>query len=193
MSSTTSSTIASTGASFAAQYLADALADFRKSKTLGEGAMNQLTDADLFRALDAEANSIAVIIKHLAGNFRSRWTNFLTTDGEKPDRDRDSEFVIDDHTTRADVMRWWEDGWEVVFDSLESLHPEDFARQVTIRGEVHTVVKAINRAMTHCAYHVGQIVFLAKHFRAAEGWQSLSIPREGSQTFNQTMQSRRKS
>ena len=174
----------------AKHYLEDALKVFRNYKKLGDGAMAQLSDEEIFRALDAEMNSVALNVKHMAGNMRSRWTDFLTTDGEKPDRNRDSEFVLDESVTRAEVLRWWEEGWRTVFAALEPLQPEDLAREVTIRGEPHTVVMAINRQLAHYAYHTGQIVFLAKHFKSAE-WRSLSIPRNRSEAFNQSMQDRR--
>jgi hypothetical protein len=167
-------------------YLADALKIFRSNKQLGERAMAQLTDEQLFTAVDAESNSVAVIVKHLAGNMRSRWTDFLTTDGEKPDRDRDSEFVINENTSRADVLRWWEEGWRVVFGAIEPLRPEDLLRRVVIRGEPHTVVEAINRQVSHYAQHVGQIIFLAKHLRSCD-WQTLSIARGQSVKFNEAM------
>ena len=167
-------------------YLADALKVFRTYKRSAERAMEQLSDEELFVAIDAEANSVAVIVKHLAGNMRSRWTDFLTTDGEKPDRDRDSEFVIDGQTSRDDVMRWWEDGWRVVFDAVEPLRPEDLLRSVAIRGEPHTVVEAINRQLSHYAQHVGQIIFLAKHLKSSD-WQTLSIARGQSGKFNASM------
>jgi uncharacterized damage-inducible protein DinB len=168
----------------AAHFLEDALVVFRKYKKLGEDAIAQLGDEEFFALIDAEANSVAVIVKHLAGNMRSRWSDFLTADGEKPDRDREAEFVIAPETTRAEVMSWWEAGWQCVFDAVEPLTPADLERTVTIRNEPHTVVKAINRQLTHYAYHTGQIVLLAKHFKAG-GWQSLSIPRGQSETVNQ--------
>jgi hypothetical protein len=167
-------------------YLEDSLKVFRNYKRLGEKAFEQLSDEELFRTLDAEMNSVALNVKHIAGNMRSRWTDFLTSDGEKPDRDRDSEFVIDSDTTRADVLRWWEEGWRTTFAALEPLQPEDLMREVTIRDAPHTVVMAINRQLTHYAYHIGQIVFLAKHFKSA-AWQSLSIPRGRSETVNREM------
>jgi Protein of unknown function (DUF1572) len=173
----------------ATHYLADALKVFRNYKQLGERAFAQLSDEELFVAIDAEANSVAVIVKHLAGNMRSRWTDFLTSDGEKPDRDRDSEFVLDGQTSRADVMRWWEDGWRVLFGAIEPLRPEDLLRRVPIRGEPHTVVEAINRQLAHYAQHVGQIVFLAKHLRSSD-WQTLSIARGQSGQFNASMERR---
>ncbi|HVG28171.1 MAG TPA: DUF1572 family protein [Pyrinomonadaceae bacterium] len=170
-------------------YLQDALKVFRNYKKLGDGAIRQLADEELFRALDPEMNSVALNVKHMAGNMRSRWTDFLTTDGEKPDRDRDSEFVLGEGTTREDVLRWWEEGWRVVFSAVEPLRGEDLSREVTIRGEPHTVLMAINRQLAHYAYHTGQIVFLAKHFKS-EAWQSLSIPRNRSAQFNRSMAER---
>jgi len=167
-------------------YLADALKIFRSNKQLAERAMAQLADEQFFTAIDAEANSVAVIVKHLAGNMRSRWTDFLTSDGEKPDRDRDSEFVLDANTSREEVMRWWEDGWRVVFSAVEPLKSEDLMRRVAIRGEPHTVVEAINRQVAHYAQHVGQIIFLAKHLRSSD-WQTLSIARGQSAKFNASM------
>jgi hypothetical protein len=167
-------------------YLADALKIFRSNKQLAERAIAQLADDELFVAIDAEANSVAVIVRHLAGNMRSRWTDFLTSDGEKPDRDRDSEFVLDERTSREDVLRWWEEGWRVVFAAVEPLRPEDLLRRVPIRGEPHTVVEAINRQLSHYAQHVGQIVFLAKHLKSSD-WQTLSIARGQSGKFNASM------
>ena len=170
--------------SFLQDYLADALSSFRAYKKLADKAIDQTKDDELFVTLDQESNSIAVVMKHMAGNMISRWTDFLTSDGEKPDRHRDMEFVIETNTTRDDVLAYWERGWKCVFDAVEPLTPADFDKTVTIRGQVHTVVQAINRQMTHYAYHVGQIVFLAKHFRSSE-WQSLSVPRNRSAEFNQ--------
>jgi hypothetical protein len=164
-------------------YLEDAIANFRGYKKLAEGAFVQVSDEQFFLALDEEANSIAVIIKHMVGNMLSRWTDFLTSDGEKPNRNRDMEFVITPETTRDGLLADWEKGWACVFDAIEALQPEDLMKIVLIRGEEHTVVKAINRQMTHYGYHIGQIVFLAKHFRSAE-WKSLSIPRNRSAEFN---------
>jgi hypothetical protein len=127
-------------------------------------------------------------MKHIAGNMFSRWTDFLTTDGEKPDRNRDAEFVIEPQTTRADVIAYWEKGWQCLFAALEPLQDADFERTVLIRGELHTIVQAINRQLTHYSYHIGQIVFLAKHFRSTE-WNSLSIPRNRSAEFNRYLSS----
>jgi Protein of unknown function (DUF1572) len=160
----------------ATYYLEEVRRQFRGHKRMGEGAMAQLKDEEFFVTLDPEANSIAILVKHLAGNMRSRFTDFLTTDGEKPDRFRDQEFELTPTTTRADVMKWWEDGWAVVLATIESLKPEDVMRTVTIRGEPHTVLQAINRQIAHYAQHIGQIVFLAKHLRSSE-WKTLSIPR----------------
>jgi hypothetical protein len=164
-------------------YLEDALSSFRAYKKLADKAIAQLKDEEFFVTLDEEGNSVAVVMKHMAGNMLSRWTDFLTSDGEKPNRNRDMEFVIEPHTTRDDVLAYWERGWKSVFDALEPLRPEDFEKKITIRGEEHTIVQAINRQLTHYAYHIGQIVFLAKHFRSAE-WNSLSIPRNRSADFN---------
>lgn len=146
--------------------------------------MTQVSDRDFFRTIDEEANSIAILVRHLTGNMRSRFTDFLTTDGEKPDRQRDQEFTIVPATTRDEVMSWWEQGWKIVFATLTDLQADDLMRTVTMRGEPHTVVQAINRQLAHYAYHIGQIAFLAKHFRGAE-WSSLSIPRGKSEEFNQ--------
>jgi hypothetical protein len=176
----------------AQHFLEDALAVFRQYKRLAENAIAQVSDAELFATIDAEANCVAVIVKHLAGNMRSRWTNFLTTDGEKPDRQRDAEFIISADETREEVMQWWEMGWQSVFTAIEPLRPADLERIVTIRNEPHTVLKAINRQLTHYAYHTGQIVLLAKHFKSAD-WKSLSIPRGQSEAFNQSLRAREKS
>jgi hypothetical protein len=167
----------------ASHYLEEARRQLRGHKRLGEGAMNQLRDEDFFVTLDPEANSVAIIVKHLAGNMRSRFTDFLTSDGEKPDRFRDREFELGPATTRADVMKWWEEGWTCVLSAIESLKPEDVVRTVTIRGEPHTVLQSVNRQIAHYAQHIGQIVFLAKHLRSAE-WKTLSIPRGKSEEFN---------
>ena len=169
-------------ADIATAYLEEARRQFRGHKRLAEGAIAQLKDDELFIALDSESNSIAILVKHLAGNMRSRFTDFLTTDGEKPDRDRDQEFELNSATSRADVMRWWEEGWARVFATVESLKPEDVMRTVTIRGEPHTVLQAVNRQMAHYAQHTGQIVFLAKHLRSSD-WKTLSVPRGKSKEF----------
>ncbi|QYO66726.1 DUF1572 family protein [Leptolyngbya sp. 7M] len=163
-------------------YLSDVVGSFRSYKRLAERALEQINDEEFFAQIDEESNSIAIIVKHIAGNQRSRWRDFLTSDGEKPDRDRDTEFeLIGD--TRASLMDHWELGWQTLFHALEILSPEDLERTVMIRGEPHTVVEAINRQLTHYSYHIGQIVFLAKHLKASE-WKSLSVPRNSSAAFN---------
>jgi hypothetical protein len=166
----------------ATHYLEEARRQLRGHKRMGEGAMNQLRDEDFFVTLDPEANSVAVLVKHMAGNMRSRFTDFLTGDGEKPGRFRDREFEITPATTRGEVMSWWEEGWTCVFEAIDPLKPEDVMRTVTIRGEPHTVLQAINRQIAHYAQHIGQIVFLAKHVRSSE-WKTLSIPRGKSEEY----------
>ncbi len=166
----------------ATHYLEEARRQLRGHKRMGEGAMSQLKDEDFFVTLDPESNSVAILVKHLAGNMRSRFTDFLTSDGEKPDRFRDREFEVNSATTRADIMRWWEEGWACVFGAIEPLKPEDVMRTVTIRDEPHTVLQAINRQIAHYAQHIGQIVFLAKHLKSSE-WKTLSIPRGKSEEF----------
>lgn len=167
----------------AQHYLEEARRQFRGYKRLGDGAIAQLKDEELFVTLDPESNSVAIIVKHLAGNMRSRFTDFLTSDGEKSDRHRDQEFELSSETTRTEVIQWWEAGWSCVFSAIEALRPEDVQRSVPIRGEPHTVLQAVNRQLAHYAYHVGQIVFLAKHLRSKD-WKSLSIPRGQSEEFN---------
>ena len=164
-------------------YLEDALNTFREYKKLGERAFAQLDDQDLFRTIDEESNSIAVIMKHLAGNMLSRWTDFLTTDGEKPERNRDMEFVMLPETTKDEMLAYWEKGWKCAFDAIEALTPDDLLRTVTIRGQDHTVIQAITRQVAHYANHIGQIVYLAKHLKAGK-WQSLSVPKNRSAEFN---------
>ena len=158
----------------AQHYLDESVFQLRKLKGQADKAMAQVDDAQFFTPLDADANSIAIIVKHVAGNMRSRWTDFLTSDGEKPDRDRDSEFEREHADTRDAVLARWEAGWDLLFSTLTSLQPNDLGKTVAIRGEPHTVVQAINRQVSHYASHVGQIVLLAKHF-AGPGWQTLSI------------------
>lgn len=165
-----------------ASYLEDSRALFAHYKKLAERAMEQATEEQLFATLDEESNSIAIIVKHMVGNMRSRWTNFLTSDGEKPDRNRDLEFEKPP-ANRAELMRMWAEGWECLFSALEPLTDADLARTITIRGEAHSVMQAINRQVAHYSYHVGQIVLVAKHL-AHETWQSLSVPRRGSAEFN---------
>ncbi|HEY4841492.1 MAG TPA: DUF1572 family protein [Terriglobales bacterium] len=164
------------------QYLEEMKRQFRGHKRMGEAAMAQLEDKDFFTTFDPESNSVATLVKHIAGNARSRFTDFLTSDGEKPDRFRDREFEVPPTTTREEVMLWWEQGWAHVLSTLDSLQPPDVQRIVTIRGEPHTVMQALNRALAHYAQHIGQIVFLAKHLRSAQ-WQTLSIPRGKSEDY----------
>ena len=160
---------------FATSYVTDATRVLRYYKHLGERAIAQASDEALTTTLDAESNSIAIIVKHLHGNMRSRWTDFLTTDSEKPDRDRDTEFESP-ATTRDQLLAQWETGWRHLFDALAALTDADLSRKVLIRNEPHSVMQAINRQVAHYSYHVGQIVFLAKHF-ASENWTTLTIPR----------------
>ena len=167
---------------FSTSYVEDSLSLFRHYKKLAEGAMEQLPDEQLFIALDEEMNSMAIIVKHMAGNMRSRWTDFLTSDGEKPDRNRDTEFFAPP-ATRAELMKVWNDGWERVFHALQPLSDADVEREVFIRGEPHSVMQAINRQIAHYSYHCGQIVFLAKHLKGSD-WKSLSVPRNKSAEFN---------
>lgn len=167
---------------FIDNYRKDTLEAFRNYKKMAERALEQVSADEYFKTLDAESNSLAVIVKHVGGNLRSRWTDFLTTDGEKPDRNRDGEFLTD-ADTRESLGELWETGWRAVLGTLEALSAEDFARTVQIRGEDFSVLKAVNRSLAHTAYHVGQIAFLAKHFRAGD-WQTLSVPRGRSGEFN---------
>jgi hypothetical protein len=167
---------------FTTSYPEDSLTLFRYYKKLAERAMEQVTDGQLLTVLDGEANSIAIIVKHMAGNMRSRWRDFLTSDGEKPDRNRESEFE-DPPATREALMKLWEQGWNYLFTALEPLGQADMDRTITIRGEAHSVMQAINRQMGHYSYHCGQIVFLAKHLQH-EAWEPLTIPRGKSADFN---------
>jgi len=159
----------------ARHYVADVLVNLRKQKALAEGALAQVADDALDRRLDPESNSLSVLVRHVAGNMRSRWTDFFTTDGEKPDRNRDAEFEAAPRT-RAELVGEWDDGWRRLFDVLEALEPGDLTRRVALRGEQMSALEAIDRALVHYSYHVGQIVMLAKHLRHGE-WRSLSIPR----------------
>jgi hypothetical protein len=171
----------------AAHYMDEIGRQLRGYKRLAEGAVAQVTDSELFLAIDVESNSIAIVLKHMAGNMRSRFSDFLTTDGEKPDRNRDREFVMSSGTSRNDLLQWWEEGWEILFATLASLKPDDLQGTVTIRGQPHTVLQALNRQLAHYAYHTGQIVFIAKHFRGTD-WNSLSIPKGHSEPFNAQME-----
>lgn len=165
-------------------YIKDSIELFRYYKKLVERAIAQCPDEGLVTALDEESNSIAIIVKHMAGNMRSRWRDFLTTDGEKPDRNRDTEFEAPPKT-RAELTELWESGWKYLFDALEPLNDADMSRTVTIRTEPHSVMQAINRQIAHYSYHVGQITFLAKHFAAQAGqWTAVTIPRKNSADFN---------
>jgi len=167
---------------FTTSYLQDSADLFRLYKMLAERAMAQAPDDAFFAVLDAESNSIAIIVQHLAGNLRSRWTDFLTSDGEKPDRNRDAEFEPSSKA-RAELMADWEAGWKCLFDALAQLGEADLSRKVYIRKEAHSVMQAVNRSLTHCAYHAGQIVYLAKHF-AGVSWTPLTVPRGRSAEFN---------
>lgn len=172
---------------FTTSYLEDSLSLLRYYKKLAEGAIQQVKDDQLTFVLDPEMNSIALTVKHMAGNMRSRWMDFLTSDGEKPDRNRDTEFV-EPPSSREELMRRWESGWNCVFSALEPLSEADMTRTVYIRGEAHSVMQAINRQIAHYAYHCGQIVFLAKHLQH-EKWRPLSVPRNKSGEFNQKVKS----
>lgn len=169
-------------------YLDNVIKNFRSLKALADKAIAQVDDEAFFLRLDPESNSIGLVVKHMAGNMRSRWTDFLTSDGEKPDRNRDSEFE-EQSEDRATLMAKWEAGWKYVFDALEPLTEDDLLHTVTIRDEPHTVIDAINRQISHYGYHVGQIVFVAKHLKSAD-WQTLSIARNRSSAFNETMRQR---
>jgi len=170
-------------------YLDDIRASFRAYKKLAEKGLAQIKDEEYFVTLDEESNSVAVIMKHMAGNMISRWTDFLTSDGEKTDRNRDQEFVIAAGTTKDEVFASWEQGWSCLLNTVESLQPADLDKEIFIRGKAHSVVQAINRQMTHYAYHIGQIVFLAKHIRSTE-WKSLSVPRNSSAGFNEYLKNK---
>jgi hypothetical protein len=171
---------------FTTSYVEDSLGVFRYYKKLAERAMAQVSDERLLYALDTESNSIAVIVKHMAGNMLSRWTDFLTSDGEKPGRDRDAEFR-DPPLTREELVELWERGWACLLGTIESLTDADLGRAITIRGEAHSVMQAINRQVAHYSYHCGQIVFLAKHL-CNERWEVLSVPRGKSAEFNRRVQ-----
>ena len=171
-------------------YLKDAINQFRKLKELADRAISQVADKDLFVLPDEYSNSIAIIMKHMAGNMRSRWRDFLTSDGEKPDRNRNSEFVIENGDSKESILQAWERGWQYVFEALEPLDPDDLNKTVLIRTEPHTIIEAINRQLAHYAYHVGQIVFLARSLAGSQ-WQSLSIPRGKSDEFNVMMRGKK--
>jgi Protein of unknown function (DUF1572) len=164
-------------------YIDDVLARFQDLKKLADAAIAQVEPDELFQTLDDESNSIAITMKHIAGNMRSRWRDFLTTDGEKPDRNRDQEFVLTSADSAETLNQLWQTGWNYLFEAIRALSPDDLSKTVLIRNEPHRVFQAINRQLTHYGCHVGQIVFLAKHFASAH-WKSLSIPRGKSQAFN---------
>ena len=166
-----------------ASFIETALREFRRLKQLAEKALDQLDDGRFFACISEDANCAAILVKHLAGNMKSRWTDFLTSDGEKPDRDRDIEFVLFDGDTRQHLMTAWEQGWQCLFDALSPLDEQDIHRVVRIRGEAFTVLQAVARQLTHYAYHTGQIVFLARHL-AGTNWTTLSVPRGGTAAFN---------
>jgi hypothetical protein len=158
-------------------YLQDVVARLQELKKLAEGAISQIEKEQLFQTWDDETNSIALTMKHMAGNMRSRWKDFLTTDGKKPDRNRDAEFIVEAADNPETLLNRWQEGWNHLFEALGSLSPEDLNRTVFIRKEPHTVYQAINRQLIHYGTHVGQIVFMAKHL-AADHWKSLSVPRK---------------
>lgn len=179
----------SSEARLATEFLTSARDRYRQCHTLGHGALAQCSDADVTRELAPGSNSIAVIVKHMRGNMLSRWTDFLTSDGEKPERQRDREFDDETAVTRDQVANWWDEGYTVCLDTLAALRPEDLERHITIRGEPLTVVDAIHRNLAHTSYHVGQIVLLAKIVRG-DGWRTLSIPRGGSEQYTQQLRGR---
>jgi len=164
-------------------YLQLVIREFKRMKALADGAMAQVTPQQFFDVLSDGDNSIAVIVKHLGGNLLSRWTDFLTTDGEKPGRIRDTEFEITARDAQPALMQQWESGWSALFSALEPLSEADLTRTIRIRGEEHSVLQAINRQLTHYSYHVGQIVFLARH-HAGDSWRTLSVARGKSAQFN---------
>ena len=171
-------------------YLADMRARFTSLRSTADGALEQTSDENFFSPLGgAEDNSIAIVVKHMAGNLRSRFTDFLDSDGEKPGRDRDAEFEVREGDTRERMMQDWNMGWVTLLGVLQALKPDDLDRTITIRGESHPVLGALDRQLSHHAYHVGQIVLLAKHF-AGSNWKTLSIPRRGSSEFNAQMQAK---
>ncbi len=172
-------------------YLDEVFRSLRGNKRLADDAISQLSDEQFFAQPDPESNSVAIIVKHMAGNLRSRFTDFLTSDGEKPDRNRDQEFITTAETSREEILRWWEQNWQLLFETVNSLQPDDLLRTVTIRGQPHSVLQAVNRAVAHAAYHMGQIVFLAKHWKGAD-WKQLSVPKGQSEQFNTKMLERHK-
>jgi hypothetical protein len=176
--------MSATDSSIGNLFLEDAALTFRRQKELADRALAQVEDGDFFRTIDPEANSIGVLVKHVGGNLRSRWTDFLTTDGEKPDRDRDGEFATEGATRQA-IMEVWERGWHTLLDTLAALQPGDLTAVVRIRGEAMPALAAIHRSLAHVSQHVGQVVLLAKHLRSAD-WKTLSIPRGQSNSWAPT-------
>lgn len=166
-------------------YLSDSIQSFRNYKKLAERAMEQISDEEFFKQIDAESNSIAIIVKHITGNLKSRWTDFLISDGEKDFRNRDSEFIAESDT-RESLIECWEESWQILFSELGVLKADDFEKTITIRQQQHTICEAINRQLTHYSYHIGQITFLAKHFRVGD-WKTLSVPKNKSAQFNNFM------
>jgi hypothetical protein len=162
-----------------AAYLKDVIRQYRMYKGYVDKALPRIPDQDLHTELDANSNSIAVVMKHVAGNLRSRFRDFLTADGEKADRHRDTEFEMPDRASRDEIVKWWEEAWATLFGSIEALTPDDLGRTITIRGEGYLVIEALNRSIAHTASHVGQIVYLARHF-AGDAWTSLTIPKGAS-------------
>jgi hypothetical protein len=171
-------------ASVGAAYLKDVVRQYKMYKGYVDKALPKVPDTNLHTELDANSNSIAIIMKHVAGNLRSRFRDFLTADGEKPDRQRDTEFEMPDRASRPEILKWWEDAWAILFGSIETLTPDDLGRHITIRGEQYLVIEALNRSIAHTASHVGQIVYLARHF-AGDSWTSLTIPKGQSAQFSQ--------
>ena len=169
-----------------ALYLDEAFRSLRGHKRLADDAIAQLNDQQFFALPDPESNSVAIIVKHIAGNLRSRFTDFLTSDGEKSDRNRDREFLMHNDAKREEILAAWEQNWQLLFETINSLQPGDLERSVTIRGEPHSVLQAVNRSVSHLAYHAGQITFLAKHWKGKE-WKSLSVPKGQSEQFNARM------
>ena len=165
-----------------AAYLKDVVRQYKMYKGYVDKALPRVPDADLHTAIDENSNSIAVIIKHVSGNLRSRFRDFLTADGEKPDRNRDTEFEMPDRASRDELVKWWDEAFAILFGSIEALQPEDLGRTITIRGEGYLVIEALNRSIAHTASHVGQIVYLARHF-AGDSWTSLTIPKGASAAF----------
>jgi hypothetical protein len=170
----------------AEQYLVGTRAEFERLRTAADAALAQVEDDAWFTPLDGETNSIAVLVKHMAGNLKSRWTDLLTTDGEKPDRDRDGEFEIRDGDTRASLAAAWDAAWQRLFDTLDTLEPGDLDNEIRLRGERLTVIAATQRQLAHAGNHVGQIILLARHFRGPD-WQTLTIPRGQSRAYTDAL------